>query len=167
MSDIPVILPDVMENFSALWNVDCQGKDVLDIGADHGSTASYFLRQGANFVICVEGDPDKFNQLVANLPLLKRARAIYKWISNPEDMTEILWINSADIVKIDIEGAEKHLLGVSPYIIQHTPEYMIEVHIGVDIGAIISLFQQCGYDVTYGARSWLGNWQIIHCKKYQ
>ena len=164
MSEIPVIAPDIPEDFSVLWPADYQGKTVLDIGADRGSTASYFLRNGARFVICVEGDPNKLRQLEANLPSLRNAKAVSKWISNSSDMTELLWLNSADIVKIDVEGAEQYLFGVDPYMIQLHPEYMVEIHPGVNMDELINLFRQCGFDVTLGAKMWFF-WHIIHCKR--
>ena len=167
MNEIPVILPYWSEDFSILWPADYQDKTVLDIGADRGSTASYFLRNGARFVICVEGDPYKFRQLEANLSSLRSAKAVFKWISSPSDMTELLWINSADIVKIDVEGAEQYLLGVEPYMIRQHPEYMIEVHKNiVSLDSIVNLFRQCDFDVALGARGFFA-WQIIHCKKGQ
>lgn len=167
MSDIPVIPPYCPEDFSKLWVADYNGKTILDIGADRGSTASYFLRNGAKYVVCVEGDPERYRLLEANLPSLRNATAIFKYINSPSDMQNILWINSADIVKIDVEGAEKYLLPLAPYTIQYHPEYMIEMHLGVSMDAMVNLFQRSGYSVTYGARSWLGDWQIIHCKRVQ
>ena len=165
MSEIPVIAPDVPEDFSVLWPADYQGKTVLDIGADRGSTASYFLRNGARFVICVEGDPNKFRQLEANLPSLRNAKAIFKWISSPSDMTELLWLNSADIVKIDVEGAEQYLFGVDPWVIQQHPNYMIELHPGFSsLETMANLFRENGFEVTCGATAWFF-WQIIHCKR--
>lgn len=162
-SEIPIITPYVLENFSALWPADYQEKTVLDIGADRGSTASHFLRNGARFVICVEGDPMRFRELEANLPLLRNAKAVFKWISSPSDMTELL-CNFADIVKIDVEGAERHLLGVEPYIIRQHPEYMVEVHKNViSLDSIINLFRQCGFDVIMGTQGFFA-WQIIHCR---
>ncbi len=164
MSQIPVIAPFVPEDFSVLWPADYHGKTVLDIGADRGSTASYFLRNGARFVICVEGDPNRYRQLEANLPSLQNAEAIFKWISNPSDIAELLWYY-ADIVKIDVEGAEQHLLSVDPCMIWLHSEYMIEVHKNiVSLDSMINLFRQYGYDVTLGARGFYA-WQIIHCKR--
>ena len=164
MSEIPVIAPYWPEDFSVLWPADYQDKTVLDIGADRGSTASYFLRNGARFVICVEGDPNRFRELEANLPSLRNAKAVFKWITSPSDMTELLWCNSADIVKIDVEGAEQYLFGVEPYMIQQHTEYMVEVHPGVNIDEMVNLFRQCGFDVTLGAVLWFF-YKIIHCKK--
>lgn len=161
MLNYPVICPVVPEDFSRLWPAEYRGKVVLDIGADRGSTASYFLRQGAAFVTCVEGNCKLYDELVQNLPSLVNCQAIFKWIRSSKDMAEMLRYG-ADIVKIDVEGAEKHLLDVNPWLIQQHPEYMVEVHWGVDMDAIIWLFDRCCFHVTLGARG-IG-WQIIHCK---
>jgi len=41
------------------------GKTVLDVGADYGSTADFFLEQGALRVVAVEADPKLFRRLAA------------------------------------------------------------------------------------------------------
>ena len=45
--------------------LDVEGKVVLDVGADYGSTADFFLQRGAARVIAVEGDPRSFRRLEA------------------------------------------------------------------------------------------------------
>lgn len=165
MSDIPVILHYPLEDYTLLWAVNVQGRKVLDIGADRGSTASFFLRNGASKVICVEGDPEVFAELQANLPALKYAEAVCKYIQNSFDLEELLRI-SADVVKIDVEGAEQYLYGVAPWVIKLHSEYLIEIHTGYSNATEMSaFFQQLGYNVTMGAMVF-PVWRIIHCKLY-
>ncbi|MEM2995027.1 MAG: hypothetical protein QXI91_03285 [Candidatus Bathyarchaeia archaeon] len=48
-------LPSFGEDYDKHWNyLNFKGKKILDLGADYGSTASYFLWQGAKQVIAVE-----------------------------------------------------------------------------------------------------------------
>jgi predicted methyltransferase len=49
-------IPIFGEDYSKHWKADFKGKVVLDLGADYGSTAFYFLQKGAREVIAVEGD---------------------------------------------------------------------------------------------------------------
>ena len=112
--------------------VDYTGKTILDIGADVGTTTEYFLEHGAKFVYAVEGNENNHNTLHVNIRTHFSDRAICLpriWIEKTEDFIQLisLW-DKCDIVKVDIEGAEVHLLHVPDYIFNIVPEYVIEFH---------------------------------------
>lgn len=169
-SGIPKINPPAnWEDYSQMWVMDVAGKTVIDIGADRGSTAAHFLRWGASKVICVEGSEEMCVQLLENLPLLQyRVDPVNLLVTDGETMTQALSY-PAEIVKIDIEGGEEHLLGVSPEIIRGHEAYMIEFHYTVDVDAIKRYLESCGFESktvifntgwTEAARN--GGWDITY-----
>ena len=135
------------EDYSHHWPVNVQGKTVIDLGADYGSTAYYFIRKGAIRVICVEGNPLRYSQLQANMRFLPNCVAVYRNIQSPADLTDVLK-NIAETVKVDIEGAEAHLLKVAPSLVQQHYEWIIEVHRNMDGNAFIRYFQSAGFDAV-------------------
>lgn len=159
----PMINPEVPEDFSKMWTVNVTEKTVLDIGADRGSTASFFLNRGASIVIAVEGNPNLFNELKQNAVILANCIPVFKYIQSGADMEHLL-AYPADVVKIDVEGAEKYLLDINPAIILQHPSYMIELHRIVDTIAIKNRFKQLEYKVTHVAAGW-PIWEIIHCTR--
>jgi precorrin-6B methylase 2 len=117
------------ENYNEHWGfINYKGKVVLDIGADSGSTAAFFSERGAQKIICIEGMKESFDQLLENSRKIPGIQKCFLGaIQEPMAMKESLG-EPADIVKIDIEGAEINLLGIDPKIIQSHDEYIIEVH---------------------------------------
>jgi len=106
---VSVQTPIYSEDYSRHWPVNVEGKTVIDFGADYGSTAYYFLSKGAIRVICVEGNPTLYKQLEANIRFLHNCVAVYKNIQAPADFADIL-TSTAETVKVDVEGAERHLV---------------------------------------------------------
>jgi predicted RNA methylase len=135
------------EDYSHHWPINVQGKTIIDFGADYGSTAYYFMRKGALRVICVEGNPTLYRQLQANMRFLPNCVAVYKNIESPDDFSQVL-VNTAETVKIDIEGAEKHLMEVQPSLLQQHYEWIIELHRNLDKKRFTRHFQIAGFDVV-------------------
>ncbi len=71
------------------------GKRVLDIGAGCGETAEFYLNHGAEFVVCVEGDPGPLTRLYMNFGRDPRVLIVPMMI---------------DSVKVDIEGSEEGMV---------------------------------------------------------
>jgi len=116
------------ENYDECWGfVSYKNKVVLDLGADYGSTAYYFLKRGAKKVIAVEGDESLALKLVHNYGRDPRVKCIYKWISSPKDIEQLIRLQP-DMVKVDIEGAEVHIAKVCPELLLSVKEWVIEVH---------------------------------------
>ena len=128
MKEIPIIPSRVPEDFTKMWLTYMEGKAIIDIGADNGDTASFFLKHGARFVYCIEGNPEHYANLLNNSKSFDYAISTHlKMINNPMDMAECLDY-PAEIVKIDIEGAEINLLPLSAEVILQHDVYMIEFH---------------------------------------
>jgi hypothetical protein len=134
------------ENYGWHWNyLSFSEKTVLDLGADYGSTADYFLRHGANAVIAVDGNKvyaDKFRQLLGNN---KRIVYVNKWIGSGTDIDLLIAEFSPDIVKVDIEGNEKLLLDVN---VGRVKEWLVETHTEQLYQVISKFFVHNGFKVS-------------------
>ncbi len=71
------------------------GKKILDIGAGCGETALFYLKHGAEKVVCVEGDPEALRILHRNFD------------NEPRVIIVPLML---DHIKIDVDGAEEGML---------------------------------------------------------
>lgn len=117
------------EDYESHWGkINYRGKVVLDIGADVGSTADFFLKKGARMVIAVEGSKLCFEQLRANAPLMKNVIPLFIFIENPEQIESLIQKWTCDVVKIDIEGGELNLLKIEDEAFRRVPEFIVELH---------------------------------------
>jgi len=157
---VSVQRPIYSEDYSHHWPVNVEGKTVIDLGADYGSTAYYFLSKGALRVVCVEGNPTLFRQLQANMRYLPNCIAVYKHLRSASDFAEVL-AHTAEIVKVDVEGAEKHLLKVEPGVLQQHYEWIIEIHRNVNQREFIAYFQSAGFDIIHMFPLYIGL-TIVH-----
>jgi len=124
----PLIKPIYGENYDLHWQaVNVSGKTILDVGADVGSTATYFLNKGALLVYAVEGNIDYFNMLEQNVQSEPKIKPIFLFINNTQKWVELLNLKP-DVVKVDCEGCEKYLLDVPDSIFSVVREWMIEAH---------------------------------------
>ena len=105
-----------------------EGRVVMDIGADYGSTAWFFLCKGARKVIAVEGLPVFYRQLVENFKNEDRVAKVLLWIAKPSDFETLFKTWEPEVVKIDIEGAESHLLELPSEVFRIPAEYLVEAH---------------------------------------
>jgi hypothetical protein len=101
---------------------------VLDVGADIGSTAHFFLEKGANLLVAVEGSKQCFKELKANAKSCKKIVAIECFINHPDQIEALILRWKPNIVKLDIEGSEIHLFSVADNVFCSVQEYLIEVH---------------------------------------
>jgi len=117
------------ENYEIHWQgVNFQGKRILDVGADTGSTSRYFLSKGASQIIAVEGNHDYYRQLESYASQEVRVVPVELYIHAFEDFAGLILHFKPDLVKVDVEGSERHLLDVSNSILEIVPEYIIEAH---------------------------------------
>jgi predicted RNA methylase len=79
------------------------GRTVLDVGAGCGETALFYLKHGAQRVVCIEGDEKALELLARNFGHDNRVTIVPVMI---------------DSIKIDIEGGEENLVVES-----HFPPY--------------------------------------------
>ena len=124
--DVP---PWLGEDREANWGfLDVEGKVVLDVGADYGSTAAYFLNKGAAKVICIESYDNDYGALEVLAKGEPRMEAHHTHISSPLELETLIITYQPEVVKIDIEGGEVHLLDVRSCVLWRVGQYGIEVH---------------------------------------
>lgn len=128
--EVCLLKPWHNENFGRSYgHLDFEGKIVLDVGADYGSTASFFLQKGAKEVIAVESYEPDAAALEVYAESEPRVIAIIKHISCAEDFREILRkYKKIDLATIDCEGCEFFILGLEGIYFSSIPEYFIELH---------------------------------------
>jgi len=101
---------------------------ILDVGADYGSTADFFLSQGAAQVIAVEGDERTFRRLKALAERREGLKAVHMRISSVVDWEELLTKYPAQVVKVDCEGPEGYLLEVDNRLFRRPLCWAVELH---------------------------------------
>jgi predicted RNA methylase len=80
-----------------MWHVQylpC-GRRVLDVGAGCGETALFYLKHGAEQVVCIEGDPKVLGILHRNFDKDPRVTIVPLML---------------DHIKVDVDGAEEGML---------------------------------------------------------
>ena len=126
--------------------IDYEDAIVLDIGADYGTTAKYFLERGARHIYCSERNEEwraqliewaKVRQDVAVLPAMNAPRMI-------------LWLKDCrpDVVKVDCEGCEKHLIDVPALSMVIPRAWVIETHSTPAWIVLLGRFRLLGYRIT-------------------
>jgi len=136
------------ENYDECWGfISYRDKIVLDLGADYGSTAYYFLKKGAKKVIAVEGNSEYFKQLLSNYGNDDRVVCVEKWIETPEDMEQLVARFPCDIVKVDIEGAEIHIAKISPQVLSLSKKWIIETHSKLVFNTLSSFFCSLNFKI--------------------
>jgi len=108
--------------------IDYDNQRVLDVGADIGSTASFFLERGAKQVIAVEREKSLFVHLENNAHQYPGITPVYMDVCSSEVLTSLLEWHLPDIVKMDCEGCEVHLLDIAKEIIRIPTIYIVEIH---------------------------------------
>jgi precorrin-6B methylase 2 len=116
------------EDYDAHWNfTSFRNKIVLDLGADYGSTAYYFLRKGATKVIAVEGDQQLAEKLRRNFQNDERVICIHGFINETKQISDLILHHHPNLIKVDIEGNEKLILNLSNEDLKRV-EWLIEAH---------------------------------------
>ncbi|MEB3760056.1 MAG: FkbM family methyltransferase [Desulfurococcales archaeon] len=156
-----------VENFSRLYGrLNAKSRIVLDVGGYIGDTALYFLNNGARLVIVYEPVKDLFKLLLNNIELnnvSERVVAINAgvWIKDgtivlPAEESYIKTVSWQSVIKnvsqygnnivakIDCEGCEYGLIGVSCKDLMILDEYIIEIH--GKSGPLVMKFTDCGFE---------------------
>lgn len=117
------------EDYEVHWNyTSFKDKVILDLGADEGSTASFFFEKGAKRVIAVECNEASYNQLVENYKGDNDVIPVKMKVDNPAQFSLLINLYKPDIVKMDIERDEIRFIEVNPNIARLSNEYLIEAH---------------------------------------
>jgi hypothetical protein len=119
-------------------------KSILDIGADYGSTVSYFIKLGASKIVAVEGNPKLAFSLKKNYEEKSNVVCIEQYIRKSEDIDRLLEKYRPDAVKCDIEGWETCLLKAK---VALAKEWLIEVHDPITLRQLLKKFQHENFQV--------------------
>ena len=122
-----------------------EGLSVLDIGADYGTTAEFFLSRGASGVWVSEKNPDFLEGLKGYVELHPEVELVETLTE--VNATEILAL-CPDVVKCDCEGCERHLLGVPDEVLGAPGQWVLETHTIELFDCLVSRFLHLGYRVT-------------------
>lgn len=164
-----------LECCRGLYDYDYKGKTVLDVGGFCGETAVFFASQGAKKVIIYEpvkihhelirknmalnavdaelheeGMDERDGELNINYDaaglgfglLNQGAKTLTIQVKSAQD---IISQSLVDIAKIDCEGAEKSLVGVSRDVLRLISVYLIETHTKSIKEAITKKFLESGF----------------------
>jgi hypothetical protein len=148
--------PSHGENYDEHWNhLSFKNKNVLDIGADYGSTASYFISLGASKVIAVEGNHKLALHLKKNFEGNNLVICLEQFIRKSEDIDSIMEMYRPDIVKCDIEGWETCLLKAKISLVK---EWLIEVHDPITLRLLLKKFRKENFEVRSKP---YGHWHFV------
>ena len=141
------VAPIYGEDYDSHWGfTSFKGKTVLDLGADYGSTAHYFLKRGARRVVAVEGDPQLAGKLEENFRGDERVVPIHLFIERAEQVAELIKRFDPDLVKVDVEGAERILLDLPRGLVERR-EWLVETHSDELYERLKRFFLECGLGV--------------------
>lgn len=116
-----------VKNFEKMYgNVNMVDKTILDIGADWGSTADFFLRSGAKKVIAVDSSTRYIKKMRELFKGDRRVVPVLMNIKTAEDIQTLLELYKPDLTKVDCEGCEAVLSGVPN--LGDCEEYLVETH---------------------------------------
>jgi SAM-dependent methyltransferase len=134
---------------------DYKDKVILDIGAEVGTSADFFLKRGAKYVFCIEGDPSEASKCQQNIEQFfpGKAQAIPFFIDSPYGFERLFSAYGAtssmpaDLIKIDIEGWESCLLSMNDGIFAIQKEYVIDTHSKLLTKLISEKLTKNGFDL--------------------
>lgn len=135
------------EDYNAVWGgADYQGTTVLDLGADWGSTALFFLSRGAKRVVAVEANRSRYKRL-ATLSPRHNIRPLRLRISTGAQIDMLVKAFKPDIVKVDIEGGEAEIRNVEASTLRYSPTWLVEVHSAEIKEKVCAKFKESGFNV--------------------
>lgn len=159
------VKPPINENYENDYGTtDYKDKTVLDIGADYGSTAYFFLQKGAKKVIAVEGDADLCIKLLENVSADHRVSPVLVWIDSYKSMSRLIRIFKPDITKADCEGCEIYFKYVPDDVLRICPEYMVETHGDTTWFDLRDKFSKAGFKLK-SIREWTRQVRLCHWVK--
>jgi FkbM family methyltransferase len=173
----PFMLHVVGELEDGMYDCDCNGKVVLDVGGFQGESAVFFSKMGAKKVIIYEpviahhriikknvslnhvnaeihdegvGNRDGTQTVsyeVTNTAFGLLSKGQNKMKIKIRDVAEIIEKSGANIAKFDCEGAEESLINVPSEILRRIELYIIEVHTPEIRRAIIEKFRASNFSL--------------------
>ena len=151
-TDIPSPFDETAEMYERDYGiVDYKGKVVLDLGADRGSTASWFLAKGATKVIAVEGNrilARELKEICAQARWVNRIVPIEVWIKTTQAIEALISEYKPDVVKVDIEHWEILLANCKGDVLKSVHEWVMEIHRQDEYDKLVNKFLAIGFSVT-------------------
>jgi FkbM family methyltransferase len=171
------MLLSVRELEGGMYDCDCSGKVVLDVGGFQGESAVFFSKMGAKKVIIYEPVIAHHRLITKNVSLNHVNAEIHdEGIGNRDgtqiisyeetdtafgllgkgqhkmeikirDVAEIIDKSGANVAKFDCEGAEESLINVPSEILRRIELYIIEVHTPEIRRAIIEKFKASNFSL--------------------
>ena len=142
-----MIIQYTQEDFD--WHygfVDWKDKIILDLGGDYGSTAVCFLALGATKVIVSDSNKE-FHKILSQYINQNIIQDRVRCIASTDDFIDLFNEFKMDIIKMDIEGAEVHLLYVPDNILKSVKEYVIECHTEELTNKILQKFKDLKFNI--------------------
>lgn len=125
-------------------SLDYRGALVLDIGAEYGCTAEFFLERGARQVIACEKNPDwraRLEEWAEGKPVTVHGEI------TAANLPDIFSGCAPDTVKVDCEGCESLLLDMPDHLLRGPKAWIMETHTLDLYRAFTKLFGRLGYTV--------------------
>ncbi len=149
------------EGYEAHWGyADFKDKIILDLGADYGSTTSWFFQKGAKKIVAVECDRERFNKLLQNYGNDNDVVCIREKILSGVQIDDLIRKYNPNIIKFDIEGDEIHILELSKDEIASVKEILIEYHGTGVLEKLSNFFTGMGFNVK---NCWVNPWEGGTC----
>lgn len=142
-----------LENYDSLYGYfDFRGKTVLDVGADYGSTADFFISKGALHVVAIECDRYLYRSL-ARRSRSRQITPLRMCIENPDQFRSLITKYKPELAKVDCEGCEIALLGVDRQTLSSVKEWIIEVHTNLGLVKLLMKYEGIGYTIEHTVRT--------------
>lgn len=125
-------------------SLDYKDAVVLDVGADYGCTAEFFLARGAKHVFASEANPEWRRRLA----MWAAGKPVTVVSATDKESAEDLLGLAPDIVKMDCEGCEATLLGVGDSFLSIPRAWILETHTAPLYEALTDRFRALGFLVT-------------------
>lgn len=116
-------------------------------------------------MIAVEGDSTIFNELASTVSELNlRIVPVNRWVSVPDDVRGLILNHLPDVLKADIEGAERCIFNVSNGTFKMVKEYIIETHSDELFELMKEKCKKCNYDIV-NVNEWKPTIRIVYAKR--
>lgn len=111
------------------------------------STSEWFLNLGAKKVIGLDMNESDIKHLIKKLEKTEKTLFFNDTINSAEQLEKLITNYNVEILKIDIEGGEVHLLDVNNDIFSSVEEYYVETHNPKIHSDFIKKFNDCHYNI--------------------